>query len=81
MRASRIALIVAIGALLAGSPPARTSAAQSAAAANAFNDSHFHLTNYIQQGITVPQFLEIMGSREIDIAGWLVRRSAHADEG
>jgi hypothetical protein len=28
-----------------------------------FNDSHFHLTNYIQQGIGVRQFLDIMGSR------------------
>src|SRR3954465_13796845 len=28
-----------------------------------FNDSHFHLTNYIQQGITPQQFLEIMGNR------------------
>ncbi len=27
-----------------------------------FNDSHFHLTNYIQEGITVNKFLEIMGS-------------------
>jgi hypothetical protein len=28
-----------------------------------FYDSHFHLTNYIQEGITAPQFLTIMGSR------------------
>lgn len=28
-----------------------------------FNDSHFHLTNYIQEGITVQKFLEIMGNR------------------
>jgi predicted TIM-barrel fold metal-dependent hydrolase len=28
-----------------------------------FNDSHFHLTNYIQQGIDVPAFLRIMGAR------------------
>ena len=32
-------------------------------AANEFNDSHFHLTNYIQQGIDVREFLEIMGTR------------------
>ena len=31
--------------------------------ANAFNDSHFHLTNYVQEGITVPDFLKIMGTR------------------
>jgi len=34
-----------------------------APAADAFDDSHFHLTNYIQQGIDVRQFLQIMGSR------------------
>jgi hypothetical protein len=28
-----------------------------------FDDSHFHLTNYIQEGITVQQFLKIMGHR------------------
>src|SRR4051794_21024720 len=28
-----------------------------------FYDSHFHLTNYVQQGITPQQFLGIMGSR------------------
>jgi len=28
-----------------------------------FNDSHFHLTNYIQEGIDVHKFLSIMGTR------------------
>jgi hypothetical protein len=28
-----------------------------------FNDSHFHLTNYIQEGLTLPEFLKIMGDR------------------
>ncbi|MGH7681151.1 MAG: amidohydrolase family protein, partial [Candidatus Eiseniibacteriota bacterium] len=28
-----------------------------------FNDSHFHLTNYVQKGITPQQFLKIMGNR------------------
>jgi hypothetical protein len=27
-----------------------------------FNDSHFHLTNYIQEGISAKRFLEIMGN-------------------
>ncbi|MCM3880093.1 MAG: amidohydrolase [Vicinamibacterales bacterium] len=31
--------------------------------ANEFYDSHFHLTNYIQQGITPREFLQIMGTR------------------
>ena len=37
--------------------------AQGQGAANEFNDSHFHLTNYVQKGIGVRQFLEIMGTR------------------
>ena len=28
-----------------------------------FNDSHFHLTNYIQEGIDIRDFLQIMGTR------------------
>src|SRR5262245_46170239 len=28
-----------------------------------FNDTHFHLTNYIQEGITVRQYLNLMGKR------------------
>ena len=31
--------------------------------ADDFNDSHFHLTNYIQRGPDVSKFLEIMGTR------------------
>ena len=42
---------------------ARPLDAQGQGAANEFNDSHFHLTNYIQKGIDVRQFLEIMGTR------------------
>jgi hypothetical protein len=29
----------------------------------AFNDSHFHLTNYVQQGIAIRDFLPIMGDK------------------
>ena len=32
-------------------------------AAGEYYDSHFHLTNYVQQGLTAHQFLEIMGTR------------------
>jgi hypothetical protein len=42
---------------------ARPIDAQAPAAANEFNDSHFHLTNYIQEGIEPRQFLQIMGTR------------------
>src|SRR5688572_18940658 len=42
---------------------ARPLGAQSQGPANEFNDSHFHLTNYVQQGIDPPAFLRIMGNR------------------
>jgi predicted TIM-barrel fold metal-dependent hydrolase len=38
-------------------------AAPSGTAPGEFNDSHFHLTNYIQQGIDPGAYLKIMGSR------------------
>jgi hypothetical protein len=28
-----------------------------------FNDSHFHLTNYIQEGIDIHDFLKVMGNK------------------
>ena len=42
---------------------AQNSSSQAPGAANEFNDSHFHLTNYIQQGMTPREFLQIMGTR------------------
>lgn len=28
-----------------------------------FNDSHFHLTNFIQDGITIERYLQLMGDK------------------
>jgi predicted TIM-barrel fold metal-dependent hydrolase len=42
---------------------AQTPSTPASAAANEFYDSHFHLTNYIQEGLTPRQFLQIMGTR------------------
>ncbi len=42
---------------------AQNSSLQAPGAANEFYDSHFHLTNYVQQGLTPREFLEIMGTR------------------
>jgi Amidohydrolase len=50
-----VAAIVALAALAA--PQAQSDAPDQ------FYDSHFHLTNYIQEGITTRQFLQIMGTR------------------
>ena len=38
-------------------------AAQAAEAECLFNDSHFHLTNYVQKGITVQDYMKIMGDK------------------
>ena len=42
---------------------APTPQAQPTPPAYEFNDSHFHLTNYVQRGIDIHQFLHIMGGR------------------
>jgi hypothetical protein len=42
---------------------AHPSGQEGSAAANEFDDSHFHLTNYVQQGLTPREFLQIMGTR------------------
>ena len=42
---------------------ARALDAQPQGADDEFYDSHFHLTNYIQQGLTPREFLQIMGTR------------------
>jgi hypothetical protein len=46
----------------AGRLAGQTSSAASASS-DSFFDSHFHLTNYVQQGISPRRFLEIMGTR------------------
>jgi hypothetical protein len=57
-------LLAAIGSLtLLAVLPAGPIGAQGQGPADGFNDSHFHLTNYIQQGIEPRQFLKIMGNR------------------
>jgi amidohydrolase family protein len=43
--------------------PSAPLTAQAQGGGDEFYDSHFHLTNYIQEGIDVRRFLQIMGSR------------------
>jgi Amidohydrolase len=60
----RVSAAFACAAVVAWLCLARThSQTASAGSADEFYDSHFHLTNYIQQGIDVRQFLQIMGTR------------------
>ena len=55
--------IAAVAWLLVVPASHTVASAQGQAGANEFYDSHFHLTNYIQQGINIRQFLQIMGTR------------------
>jgi hypothetical protein len=55
-----VAASAALGLML---PTGRSFAGQAPVPADTFYDSHFHLTNYVQQGIDVRQFLQIMGTR------------------
>ena len=52
-----LSLSLAVPTYVGAAPPPATPAGPD------FNDSHFHLTNYIQEGITPQQFLKIMGTR------------------
>ena len=68
VRASTVTVAAALALILIsiGTAAVATSVRSGAAAqtpADTFSDSHFHLTNYIQQGISVPEFLQIMGQR------------------
>jgi predicted TIM-barrel fold metal-dependent hydrolase len=56
---SRFACVVLVGALLlAGPVPTKPQSNN-----YLFNDSHFHLTNYIQEGKDIRDFLNIMGTK------------------
>src|SRR5437870_1388737 len=65
MPTRRVLIACLLGlAILCGVPPVgRPLDAQQPASSFDFNDSHFHLTNYIQQGIDIHAFLKIMGTR------------------
>ena len=43
--------------------PAALSAQTAGASGYVVNDSHFHLTNYVQQGTDIHDFLKIMGTK------------------
>jgi hypothetical protein len=55
-----LALILGLAATLLGLPAA---AQQTAAPDYVVNDDHFHLTNYVQEGTDIHDFLKIMGSK------------------
>jgi predicted TIM-barrel fold metal-dependent hydrolase len=51
------AAVLALTALAGGAPP------QPASAGYELNDTHFHLTNYVQEGTDIHDFLKLMGTR------------------
>jgi hypothetical protein len=57
------ALLVLASGLTLATAVARPLGTQGRGDAGEFYDAHFHLTNYIQEGISVPRFLQIMGTR------------------
>jgi predicted TIM-barrel fold metal-dependent hydrolase len=56
-------LIVALSTLAALSGSVALAAGPAKEPSYEFNDGHFHLTNYVQEGISLQQYLAIMGSR------------------
>ena len=55
---------VCVGAwLFAATPAARTAEPPAPVQTYELNDSHFHLTNYVQEGTNIRDFLKIMGNR------------------
>jgi hypothetical protein len=64
---TRVMAALLCGALLLAMGQSRPHAQQrpSAAGADQFSDSHFHLTNYIQEGTDVRNYVEIMGERVV----------------
>jgi hypothetical protein len=59
LRTNRIAVVLAINLLAASLAIAQPLAPTQLPV----NDSHFHLTNYVQEGTDIHKFLEIMGNR------------------
>ena len=55
--------VIAFASALSWSPDASAQPRTTSRQTYEFNDSHFHLTNYVQEGITVQKFLGIMGRR------------------
>ncbi|HEX5111092.1 MAG TPA: amidohydrolase family protein [Vicinamibacterales bacterium] len=62
-RLSLLAAAVALSLAVWILTPSAPLTAQAQGGADEFFDSHFHLTNYIQEGIDVRRFLQIMGNR------------------
>ena len=54
---------VPVAAVMLGAGASTSTSMRQTPADNAFHDSHFHLTNYVQEGVDVRRHLETMGTR------------------
>jgi predicted TIM-barrel fold metal-dependent hydrolase len=69
LRISLMTAVLLVGALVVRSLPPSMAAASAqgsaASSSNAYvvNDTHFHLTNYVQEGTNIHDFLKIMGNK------------------
>ncbi|HET9952303.1 MAG TPA: amidohydrolase family protein [Candidatus Eisenbacteria bacterium] len=61
----RVCAMAVIASAIAAAAPLPTAAAPASASSSRyeFNDSHFHLTNYVQEGIDIHRYLKLMGHR------------------
>ena len=59
----RLAIACSVSVVATGLPIASASAADATADRYLFNDSHFHLTNYVQQGTDIRAYMRIMGDK------------------
>src|SRR5215475_7164356 len=60
----RLAILIVIVMVMASSPAVIAQSANGASANDyLFNDTHFHLTNYVQEGVDIHDFLKIMGNK------------------
>jgi hypothetical protein len=64
----RLVAVAQVATLASAAAIAAPVGAQGPATDSTFNDSHFHLTNYIQRGITPRQLLDMVGPRVGHIA-------------
>ena len=62
LRLDRI-LVLGVALLLAADATARSQPQPATSNDYLFNDTHFHLTNYIQEGVEIHDFLKTMGNK------------------
>lgn len=68
IRSLHLAVVVCVCFVLVIPGAAQSESSTPQASSYLFNDSHFHLTNYIQEGTNIRDFLKIMGNKTRRVA-------------